>query len=133
MAHQYRTFQKSCLPFRGPATSLGMVHSSWEVFLSVLLVSHSPKVKRGDPNQIKVYKGRFVGKQISVGYTGLKARGVSMERETEGRGKRKRERECTFWERENAESEGKETKMSGLYKKEHWGRGSPGRVLESSG
>lgn len=73
-----------------------------------------------------------MGKQISVGFTGPRAREVFMERETEGRGKRKRERECTFWERENAESKEKETKMSGLYKKEHLGRGSPGRVLESS-
>jgi hypothetical protein len=90
------------------------------------LINYSlPPMRLANSSQIEVYKGRFIGKQLSGKFTCPKERGqeVAMGRETEGRPHTDRERENAEGVREKRG----ETKMSGLNREEllEEGKASP--------
>ena len=85
-------------------------------------------MRRANSRQIRVYKGRFIGKQLSVGLPGPDAREVSMERETEGRGK---EKERKSVHTQGCREQGGRPKCLDYMGKIIWERGSQAPGLES--
>lgn len=84
---------------------------------ALLLINYSALVKGVSSSQIRAYKGRFLGKQLSDGFTGPKESGQGSHHGEGDKGERgKRERVCTHREREKIQREGeKEMSPKSLY------------------
>lgn len=91
-------------------------------------------MKQANSSQIKIYKGRFIGRQILGRFTGPKEQG---QRSCHGKGDRKEGQEKSRksmykqGERENAEAYGRPQCVDYI-RRSFWERGSPAPGLEGT-